>query len=77
LISYENNGGAVHIKCKICEAEAIITDFNRKVTKDFVISELINNTDYRDNLAEILTIYFSQNPDALKEWIRWFEGKEV
>jgi len=45
--------------------------------KDKVIKELLENSDYNENLKEILENYFKQNPDRLKEWQDWFNGKQV
>jgi hypothetical protein len=38
-------------------------------------SELLNNPDYKQNLSEILDIYFNGNIDSLVSWGNWFNGK--
>jgi dTDP-glucose pyrophosphorylase len=38
-----------------------------------IIKELIENPDYKENLKEILGLYFKQNPDMFQEWKQWFE----
>ena len=47
---------------------------------DKVIKLLIDNIgkhDYRENVEEILTKYFKQNPVALQEWQEWFQKEQV
>lgn len=43
------------------------------MTKEEVIDELLDNPDYKENLGEILHIFFEQNPKSLKEWKNWFK----
>jgi len=42
-----------------------------------VIKHLTENSDYKENIEEILTKYFEQNKNMLREWSDWFNGKEM
>lgn len=48
---------------------------NSDLITELVKSELINNPDYKENISDILDIYFRDNPDALNSWLNWFIGK--
>lgn len=42
-----------------------------------IINELIENDDYKSNLAEILEKYFDLRPQSFDEWSNWFNRKEA
>ena len=47
-------------------------------TAEGVAVKLIENIhDYQGNIIEMLTNYFEQNPDMLKDWSDWFDGKDM
>jgi len=37
-----------------------------------IINELIENNDYKANLAEIVEEYFHLRPQCYEEWLAWF-----
>jgi len=47
------------------------------LTAKEVIKHLTENSDYKENIEEILTKYFEQNENMLREWSDWFNGKEM
>ena len=42
------------------------------VTKDQTINELVNNPEYKENLKEMLELYFTDRPYAYQDWKDWF-----
>jgi 16S rRNA G1207 methylase RsmC len=41
-----------------------------------IVSELMENNEYQENVREIVTRYLNQNPKIKNDWKEWFEGKE-
>lgn len=40
-----------------------------------IIEHLLSDSDYTENVKEMLALYFEQNPIALEEWQKWFNPK--
>jgi hypothetical protein len=55
-----------------------IEDKTEKYPVEKVIEILTTEKDYKAiNVPEIMSIYFKQNPAALKRWQKWFKEEEI
>ena len=46
--------------------------------KDQIIKLMMENDSYKENIEDILDLYFRENPNSLEEWDKWFtEGLEA
>jgi hypothetical protein len=53
------------------------TKTESSVTIDYVVIQLLNNPDYKENARELLSNLLRKDQDLFKSWQDWFDGYEV